>query len=1019
LLFAPLIAWPCAADRPEQAKVDPGDRLPANAAPNWIWLGDKAHDKQTVYFRKVLQLKGGVRSVKLYATCDDAMELFINDKPAGEAAGWQTPIFRDVTEFFVTKGNPGKGGPHVIAVRARNQASAAGLLVRLVFEGGRTDPYAVITDATWKVSDKAEKGWQEPDFNDKDWAAATVVGKLGDKPWDLVNEVALAQAAKLREPPATPAEQLKVAKDFKVELLYSVPKDKEGSWVNLCMDPQGRLIASDQYGPLYRITPPPLGGKPESTKIEKLNLPIGEAQGLLWAFDSLYVMVNRGQKYETGLYRVRDSNGDGELDEVKQLRALQGGGGEHGPHAVLLAPDGKSLYIVCGNQTRLTQFSSTRVPPVWGEDHLLPRMPDGNRFMTNVLGPGGAIYRVDPDGKDWEILSVGFRNQYDAAFNHHGDLFTYDADMEWDMNTPWYRPTRVCLAASGSEFGWRNGAGKWPAYYPDSLPAVVNIGPGSPTGVCFGYGAKFPAKYQEAFYICDWSYGKLYAVHLTPDGSAYKGEAEEFVTGTPLPLTDVVVNPKDGAMYFAIGGRRTKSGLYRVTYAGKESTAPAKSDDHGADQRALRRQLEAFHGRKDPKAVETAWPYLGHADRYLRYAARTAIEHQDPKTWQDAALTEKNPAAALGALLALVRVRGTDPFHRTKATPPVDEALKAKVLETLDRLAWDKLNDGQRLDLLRIYAILFNRMGPPDEAARKRVIDRFDAVYPAKSRELNAELCQLLVYLEAPSAAAKSMELLAKAPTQEEQMEYAKSLRVLKTGWTPELRKAYCAWFVRAATYKGGNSFGGFLRNIKNDAVATLTDQEKADLKEILEAKPTGTVVVFKPRPFVKKWTLVELGPIVEKGLSNRDFDRGRVLFGEAKCFACHRFDNEGGALGPDLTGAAGRFSVRDLLESTVEPSKVISDQYGAVVITTTGGKVVTGRIVNLHGDGISVNTDMLDPNALINVDRKQVDTMEPSKVSMMPEGLLDTLKEDEVLDLMAYLLSRGDRSHKMFRQGQ
>ena len=51
-----------------------------------------------------------------------------------------------------------------------------------------------------------------------------------------------------------------------------------------------------------------------------------------------------------------------------------------------------------------------------------------------------------------------------------------------------------------------------------------------------------------------------------------------------------------------------------------------------------------------------------------------------------------------------------------------------------------------------------------------------------------------------------------------------------------------------------------------------------------------------KPRPFVKKWTLDELAPVVEKGLTKRDFDRGRRLFAEAKCFACHRFDNEGGA---------------------------------------------------------------------------------------------------------------------------
>ncbi|MCU0879933.1 MAG: heme-binding protein, partial [Pirellulaceae bacterium] len=262
----------------------------------------------------------------------------------------------------------------------------------------------------------------------------------------------------------------------------------------MCVGPKGTLIVSDQNGGLYRIHPPAIGTD-AATKVEKIPAEIGYAQGLLWAFDSLYVVVN-SPKMQTGLYRVRDTNGDGELDEVKLLRAFDGKRiGEHGPHAVLLGPDGKSLRVVCGNQTALTEFKTSLVPPIWGEDHLLERMPDGNGFMAGVLGPGGAIYSVDPDGQNWELVTVGFRNQYDAAFNKLGDLFTYDADMEWDFNTPWYRPTRVCLATSGAEFGWRNGAGKWPAYYPDSLPAVVDIGPGSPTGVTFGYGAKFPAKY--------------------------------------------------------------------------------------------------------------------------------------------------------------------------------------------------------------------------------------------------------------------------------------------------------------------------------------------------------------------------------------------------------------------------------------------------------------------------------------------------------------------------------------------
>jgi putative heme-binding domain-containing protein len=205
---------------------------------------------------------------------------------------------------------------------------------------------------------------------------------------------------------------------------------------------------------------------------------------------------------------------------------------------------------------------------------------------------------------------------------------------------------------------------------------------------------------------------------------------------------------------------------------------------------------------------------------------------------------------------------------------------------------------------------------------------------------------------------------------------------------------------------------------MKQDAVATLTAQQKEDLKPLLEAKPVApTPTASKPRPVVKEWKLDELTPIVEKGLTKRDFDRGRRLFGEAQCFSCHRFDNEGGAQAPDLTIISGRYSVRDLLEKVLDPNKAISDQYAATIFRLTDGRVVTGRIVNYFGDDMSVMTNMLDPNGLVNVSAKNVESKEKSKVSMMATGLLDTFKEDEILDLVSYLLSRGDRSHKMFQK--
>jgi len=326
------------------------------------------------------------------------------------------------------------------------------------------------------------------------------------------------------------------------------------------------------------------------------------------------------------------------------------------------------------------------------------------------------------------------------------------------------------------------------------------------------------------------------------------------------------------------------------------------------------------------------------------------------------------------------------------------------------------------LELLRVLGLVIMRMGPLGEDTNRDIATELERYYPSKSREMNSDLCKLLVNLNSPTVVAKSLPLMAAATTQEEQMDYANSLKSVTVGWTPEFRKQYFSWFGKAAGYRGGNSFAGFVDMIKAEALSRMTDADKAALKdylfkELLEAKPRIVAAPPKPRPFVKKWNMDEIVPLVDGHLSGRDFDRGKELFSATRCVACHRYFDEGGSNGPDLTGASGRFSVRDLLESIVEPSKVISDQYAAVVIATADGKTVTGRIINLNVDSIYINTDMLDPNAITIVNRNIIESMETSKVSMMPDGLVDTCTVDEIKDLIAYLLSKGDRKGPMFKR--
>jgi len=821
---------------------------------------------------------------------------------------------------------------------------------------------------------------------------------------------------------ATPIDRIQAPQGFQVELLYSVPGVEQGSWVNLCTDDKGRIIVSDQYGGLYRFAPPAPGKTLEASAVEKVPADIRAVNGMVWAFGALYVGVNDyEQKIPSGLYKITDSDGDDKLDKVEMLRTLQARG-DHGVHAVLLAPDGKSLYLVTGNNTDGPELAPTSpVPAIWGEDHILPRMPDGRGHNVGRWAPGGIIYRVSPDGKTFEAVASGFRNIFDAAFDRDGELFTYDADMEYDFNTSWYRPTRINHVVSGAEFGWRNGAGKRPEFYPDNLPATVNVGPGSPTGVTMGYGAKFPHKYQNALFALDWSWGRLYAVHLEPSGATYAGTREEFITGAPLPITDAIIHPQDGAMYFTIGGRRVQSGVYRVTYTGPDDTSPAPFRSNRSELRELRHKLEAFHGRRDSAAVATAWTYLAHADRFIRWAARTAVEHQPKSEWSERALTEKNPSIRVEALLALARVGGICPTHRKPTDPPVDTALRDRLLNALVEVDLEALDHERKLTLIRTAEITLARFGRPDDALVGELVAKFDPHFPAKSFDMNWLLCETLAYLQSPTVAAKGMALIAAAPTQEEQIEYARSLRFVTAGWTPELRTQYFEWFLKAASYTGGASFEKFLEFIRNDAVASLTAAERTQFAELLARKPVKKSVlenlatVFAGRT-PTTWTLDELSTAARTDLKSRDFANGRKMFAAVGCFACHRFANEGGMTAPDLTAAGRRFSAHDLLDQILNPSKEINEQFSTVVVTTDYGKEYTGVVTNLNGDSITLNTDLTNPNEHVSIDRKQVESIEKSKLSPMPTTLLNLLTKDEVMDLLAYVLSGGDSKHPLFQ---
>jgi putative heme-binding domain-containing protein len=822
----------------------------------------------------------------------------------------------------------------------------------------------------------------------------------------------------------TPGEVLETLPGFKIEHVLEADGAKNGSWICMANDPKGRLLLGAQRDqPITRVTLQ--NGK--SVKTEILSIPVTETMGMLFVENVLYLNGNGSQGF--GLYRCKDTKGNDSYDDVEFLREWQGGSGEHGAHALVLGPD-KMLYAVCGNFVGVPSDLATSSPHRnYGDDLALKRMEDGNGFGAGAKPPGGYVLRMDLDGKNAELWSSGQRNNYDIAFNADGELFGYDSDMEWDWGTPWYRPTRAFHMVRGGDHGYREGSAKWPEYFADSLPAVVNIGVGCPTGVVFGTGGKFPVKYQKAFYMCDWTYGRLIAVHLAPKGAGYSATWENFVSPkslktrsgkVPLNLTDAVIGA-DGSMYFTVGGRGTQANLFRVSYTGSEAAAPLASsalhDANGSEARSLRHRLEAMNVAPNPTTVAAAWPHLASTDRSIRYAARLAIERNPVEQWQSKALEEKQSDAAFTALLALARLGAVE-------TQPA-------IFKSLTAFPFSSLTEEQVLNKLRVITVSIARQGVPSGEPAKLLLADINPMYPAKTENVNRELCSILLALGAPEAVSRTVALLRAATTQEEQITYVTALRNIKTGWTENLRRDYLAWwngsrskqhplevvkwFTDAGVnFNNGASFDGFVNHALEEVKATMMPAEIAALGDLTKVQP-AIKASTEARAFVKEWKSAELLPLLDQVGKGRDFARGKAAYTAAQCILCHRYGDQGGAAGPDLTNVATRFKRQDLLESITEPSKVLSEQYRMTVFTMKDGSVTAGRISQENDDTVVVMTNSFDPAVTAVISKPDIKSREFSKVSLMPPGLLNTFNQDEILDLLAYLESMGDENHPVF----
>lgn len=834
-------------------------------------------------------------------------------------------------------------------------------------------------------------------------------------------------------------------------------------------------------------------------------------------------------KTHAGLWRIQ-TDAQGEATSVELVTQLLGTVEEHGPHALRRGPDGELWYAAGNNHgSPLNRDLDAERSLVLNdrEAQLLPSFENFGPCQRD--GVCSALHRVDRKTGRHTVLMGGNRNMYDFAVTEMGEVFSFDSDHEPELGTPWFRPVRTIHAVLGANYGYRNGSGKYPVWYLDSLPPVRHLNRGSPVGVETYLSYAFPAEFYDNLFEGDWSRGRLLYTSLTPDGATYKARDDqaEFLHGIPLNITDLEVGP-DGSLYFTTGGRSSQGGFWRIRYAGPTPPQPDRTGilavvrqpqplsawgwaaiervkasmgeaafgaaleriardpaaaprdrvralyemqrhgpqpsaallrtlvaDSAADVRAAsvyvagqqsgagavavaaaglhdanalvrRRALEAvvtlgqYPTRPSLVPVDDIYRQLFDPDRFIRWAARIALERTPRAQWADRVMKETNTLGVMEGLLAWVRTA-----DGTSLAP----ALRKQF--SLMRQTGLSIEDQLRLLRLFHYTITELPNRDLDQALRTEAFTLWTERFPSADDRLNREIALTLAYTQHPKAAGTILAAMPPGDEKREvQIQYLYALRTIETGWTPPLQQQLGAVFERTTRWRGGIG----------NAVNTIFDQTMERFPEGERANVYATAPTFAPPPDLTADAAP--APAAGRGSGGRGgrgggrggrgagqdkqeaFERlvywpglagslqadgprlaftagqmvsptsghqqtaavidtapGRQIF-ETSCASCHRYGAVGTAYGPDLTGH--QLTRLDLAEAMFYPDRKIAERYYATVVETTDGRTLRGLVVADGAQNLVLKTAEAD--GPVTVATAQIRARRTERATIMPD---------------------------------
>jgi putative membrane-bound dehydrogenase-like protein len=661
-----------------------------------------------------------------------------------------------------------------------------------------------------------------------------------------------------------------------------------------------------------------------------------------------------------------------------------------------------------------------------GENLGAPFSLIGSDGTTITDTEGGKIFRCRPDGTKLVQIATGFWNPFHCCTDVNGRLFAVDNDPD---SRP---PCRLLHVIEGGDYGYKFRNGRkglhpftaWNGELPGTLPMVCGTGE-APSGVLAYEHDAFPADYRGTLIATSWGDHILQRYKLEPKGASFTSKPETIVKGTDQFRPVGIGLAPDGSIFITDWVDRSyelhgKGRVWRIR-AKTPGTTPVKTNSP-PDSNDLK-LVQAL--RSAPEKVE--FDLLKSADPFIVTAAIEALVRAEGAAGLLKKVGHPDPKIRMGVLLALRRTTDTsaaatflednDTAIRRAAIQWVGEAklgdLAAAVEKCASRLPVTKeifeaylaatdllagrspsqvdqlgseiliakvFDDANEPAALRALALRMLRRDHPSVAVAKleRLLEgepalRLEALRAIAVRPDDAAQAILRRVADDPALRFDAVSGLANSAASSE-----------------ETRKVLLSQLDGPASVEAVRSLSGA---VDRPEVRVALEKKGGELAALLLGRPAG-----QP-PSIEGWKKVA----VEKG----DVAAGERLFFHAKgpqCFVCHRINGRGGFVGPDLSTIGNTLNREKLAESILDPSREIAPMFVHWKIRTTKGDIVDGRILDEDpsptGEIILIDAQGKQTKVKnVNIEERQA-----SKLSIMPEKLVEKLTRQDFRDLLEFL---------------